>query len=139
VQHAATLRIENNLDMRDLQARANPGNTLFITRNEMRSADRIRSSALSFSCKTVIRRWLSVPTLTRLAVKPKACWARVAYLSRTHQRTGDENLYIRIQRWSRSSTAPPHDRGEKNYKGGGLYPPITSVNSSANVIAVLSS
>ncbi len=78
-------------------------------------------------------------TLTRSAVKPKACWARVACLSRAHQRTGDENLYFRILRWSRSSSEPAHDGGEKNYKGGGLYPPITSVNSSANVIAVLSS
>jgi hypothetical protein len=78
-------------------------------------------------------------TLTRVALKPKACWVRAAYPSRTHQRTRDENLYLRILHWPRSLTAPPHDRGEKNYKGGGLYPPITSVNSSANVIAVLSS
>ena len=34
VQHMASHRGENRLDMRDLQAPANPCNTLFLTRNE---------------------------------------------------------------------------------------------------------
>jgi hypothetical protein len=38
--------------MRDLHARASPCNTGLITRNEMRSAVRVRSSALYFSCKS---------------------------------------------------------------------------------------
>jgi hypothetical protein len=32
-----------------------------------------------------------------------------------------------------------HMIGERHYRGGGAYPPIMSVSSSANVIAVLSS
>jgi hypothetical protein len=47
VQHEAKQRKENLLDMRDLQARANPSNADWLTRNEMRSAVRVRSSALS--------------------------------------------------------------------------------------------
>jgi hypothetical protein len=47
VQHVASQRKETGLDMRDLQPWANPCNTLFITRNELRSAVRVRSSALT--------------------------------------------------------------------------------------------
>src|SRR5215218_3715456 len=65
-----------------------------------------------FPAKPVIRRWLSVPTLTRLAVKPKACWARVAYLSSAHQRTGNEYLHFRVLHWPRSSS-DLHMIGEK--------------------------
>jgi hypothetical protein len=47
VQHGASWRRESSLDMGKLQARANPCNTGIISRNEMRSAVRVRSSALS--------------------------------------------------------------------------------------------
>jgi hypothetical protein len=46
VQHGARQGKKMPLNMRDLQACANPCNTLFITRNEERSAVRVRSSAL---------------------------------------------------------------------------------------------
>jgi hypothetical protein len=59
--------------MGKLQARANPCNTGIISRNEMRKAVRVRSSAFSFSCNPVIRRCLSAPTLSRLAGERKAC------------------------------------------------------------------
>jgi hypothetical protein len=51
VQHAANQRRENRLEMRDLQAPANPSNARPITRKEERSAVRVRSSALRFPCK----------------------------------------------------------------------------------------
>jgi hypothetical protein len=51
VQHGASRRRESSLDMGKLQARANPWHTGIITRNEMRKAVRVRSSALCFSCK----------------------------------------------------------------------------------------
>jgi hypothetical protein len=45
VQHRAWLSKETALSMQDLQARAHPCNTRIITRNEIRSAVRVRSSA----------------------------------------------------------------------------------------------
>jgi hypothetical protein len=46
VQRTADQSNENPLDMRVLQAAAMTGTPLFLTRNEMRSAVRVRSSAL---------------------------------------------------------------------------------------------
>ena len=76
-QYGATLgKVEerNRLGMRDLQTRANLCNALFITRNEMRSAVRVRSSAL---CATD-HSWSAAVTLAWLANEPRQEERRVA-------------------------------------------------------------
>ncbi len=52
MQHKAKQRKESSLKIRVLQPRANLCDALFITRNQIKSAVRVRSSALYFSCKT---------------------------------------------------------------------------------------